>query len=167
MPDDLSNDPGVRQFWNAFTRAARIKGADFSVFHFGDRTELADELVGLVLVGTKRGRTSLPRDFTGRGRPLPKPGDLGIIVDGNNTPRCIVRTVLVDVKPMRDVNADFAWISGGGDRSLEWWRSAHERYFRRQGAREGFAVDGDTDVVLERFEVVWPPEHSDTKMPRP
>jgi uncharacterized protein YhfF len=165
MPDDLTDDPRVRKFWNAFARATCVSGQTFSVFGFGDRAELADELVGLVMAGTKRARTTLPRDFLSKGRPLPKPGDFGVIVDGEKTPRCMIRTVRVDVMKMKDVDANFAWDSGGGDRSLAWWRAAHERYFKRQGAREGFAVDGDTEVVLERFEVVWPPESADGKAP--
>jgi uncharacterized protein YhfF len=161
--DDLKNDPQVRRFWNSYARAARLKGGEFTVFGFGDTSELADELAALVIAGTKRAHASLPRDFVAQGRSLPRPGDFGIIVDGNKTPRCVLRTVLVETKRMRDVDAQFAWDSGGGDRSLEWWIAAHTRYFKRRGAREGFAVDGDTEVVLERFEVVWPREFADPK----
>jgi uncharacterized protein YhfF len=166
VDNDLSNEPHVRQFWNSYTRATHTKTAEFNVFGFGDGPELADELVALVLSGVKRARTSLPSDFVAQGRPLPKPGDFSIIVDGMRTPRCIVRTVQVDVKPMRDVDAQFAWDAGGGDRTLAWWMSAHMRYFKRQGARDGFAVDADTQVVLERFEVVWPREVADIKKVR-
>ena len=107
MSDDLRRDARIRQFWNAYALAARLPKAEFWVFGFGDRAELADELVELVLAGTKRARTTLPRDFVEQGRSLPQPGDFGIIVDGEKTPRCIIRTVRVEVKPMRDVDADF------------------------------------------------------------
>ncbi len=159
--DDLTKNPAVRRFWNAYATAAALKRVKFTVFRLGDSDELADELLALVLAGIKRARTSLPREFTAKGWSVPKPGDCSIILDGAGVPRCIIRTVHVETKPMSDVDEHFAWENGGGDRSLAWWMSAHTRYFKRQGAREGFAVDQDTEVVLERFQVVWPPEFAD------
>lgn len=166
MSADFTNDPQVRRFWNAYARAARPKEAAYAAFSFGDTAELADELIELVIAGTKRTRTTLPRDFAAQGKQLPKSGDLAVVVDGAKTPRCIIRTLHVETKRMRDVDAQFAWESGGGDRSLDWWLSAHTRYFKRRGTQEGFAVDRDTEVVLERFEVVWPREVADSKKGR-
>jgi uncharacterized protein YhfF len=166
VDDDLTQAPQVRGFWHTYAKVARLKEATYAAFGFGDSAELADELVELVIAGAKRTRTNLPRDFDVQNRPLPKPGDLAVVVDGAKTPRCIIRTLHVETKRMRDVDAQFAWETGGGDRSLEWWLSAHTRYFKRRGAREGFAVDGDTEVVLERFEVVWPKELADRKKER-
>ena len=159
MAHDLSDDSRILRFWNAFATATRASGKRFVIMQFGDSKSLADELAASVIAGTKRGTASLRRDFTSLGLPLPKLGDLGIVVDGNREPCCIVRIAEVNVKPMRDVDERFAANEGGGDGSLSWWMSSHERYFRRQVARESFPVNADTEVVLERFEVVWPPEH--------
>jgi uncharacterized protein YhfF len=158
MLDDVNEHDSVNGFWDAYEASARVGRAEYMVLRFGDGAELADELAAQVVAGKKRATTSLFRDVTESGKPMLKPGDLCVVVDGKNLPRCIVQISQVEIKPLRDVDKDFAWDEGGGDRSLEWWRSAHERYFRRQGAREGFAVDDATVVVLERFEVVWPIE---------
>jgi len=151
----------VAQFVSAFAKATCVPSPDVAVVQFGDSTELADELVGLVLARIKRATTSLNRDFAQQNTPLPKPGDLQVVLDGEQTPRCIIRIVQVEVKAMRSVDGRFAWDEGGGDRSLAWWRSAHTRYFKRQAAREGFSLDEAAEVVLQRFEVVWPPEFAD------
>jgi len=156
MIDDLIEDQRVQRFWDAYAASARVGVETFAVVRFGDSADLADELATQVEVGEKRATTTLLRDFTKLDKPLPKPGDLSVVIDGKNAPRCIVQTLQVDVKALRDVDESFAWDEGGGDRSLEWWRSAHARYFKRQGAREGFAVDDCAELVLERFEVVWP-----------
>jgi uncharacterized protein YhfF len=160
---NLTVDPQVRRFWSAYAKATRQKGTEFTAFGFGDNAELADELAALVIAGVKRAHTSLPRDLIAQDRPLPKPGDFAVIVDGGKAPCCIIRTLQVETRPMRDVDAQFAWETGGGDRSLEWWMSAHLRYFKRRAAREGFVFDESADVVLERFEVVWPREYADPK----
>jgi uncharacterized protein YhfF len=156
MINDVDCDARVLQFWNEYATSERLGDVAFTVFGFGDSAELADELVSLVINGTKRATTSLPRDYVAPGKSPPKQGDLSIVVDGTKTPRCIIRTVHVEIKPMRDVDELFAWDEGEGDRSLAWWKAAHIRYFARQGVREGFVFDDSAEVVLERFEVVWP-----------
>ena len=50
-----------------------------------------------------------------------------------------------------DVDEEFAWTEGEGDRSLAHWRSAHLEFF----ASQGVDVSDDDDVVLERFELLW------------
>ena len=162
MGDDVNGD-AVQQFWNEYVTAAQVSESTFSVFQFGDNAELANALVTLVIAGTKRATASLARNYAELGQAMPRPGDFSIVVDGGKAPRCIIRTVGVEIKPMRDVDASFAWEEGEGDRSLAWWMSAHIRYFTRQGFREGFSVGGDTEVVLERFEVVWPSELADRR----
>jgi uncharacterized protein YhfF len=161
MTDDRIEDERVKRFWDAYVASARVGSTKFAVLKFGDGAELADELASQVVAGRKRATASLLRDTMERGTPMPEPGDLCVVVDGKDAPRCIVRILDVDIKPLRDVDEEFAWAAGGGDRSLEWWRSAHTRYFKRQGAREGFVIDDATKVVLERIEVVWPNELAD------
>jgi|SRR5579872_31952 len=161
MQDALGEDRRVQQFWDAYAAGARVGVKEFTVSKFGDGMNLADELATNVVMGKKRAATRLLRDFTELGKRLPTAGGFSVIIDGQNSPRCIVRILQVDIKPLCDVDERFAWDEGGGDCSLEWWRGAYARYFKRQGAREGFAVNDRIEVVLERFEVVWPPELSD------
>ena len=79
-------------------------------------------------------------------------GGYSVILDGPGEPVCIVRTTAVDTKPFGEVDEEFAWVEGEGDRSLSYWRDAHIRFF----AGEGTPVTDDDIVVLERFELVWP-----------
>jgi uncharacterized protein YhfF len=156
MIDDVINDQRVQQFWGGFAALTQACPNDFAILRFGDGAGLADELATQVVSGNKRAMASLLRDFVELRRPIPKPGNFCVVVDGKNTPRCVIQTLRVEVRRLRDVDESFAWEAGGGDRSLEWWRTAHARYFKRCGSRGGFSVDDDTEVILERFEVVWP-----------
>lgn len=129
--------------------------ATCSVVRLGDSPELADELAALVVAGEKQATTCLRRDFMTSGMRVPKPGDVSIVTDGKDKLRCIVRIVDVQTKSFRNVDEQFVQAEGGGDRSIDWWRAAYGRYFRRQAAREGFAFDENLDVVLIRFDLVW------------
>jgi uncharacterized protein YhfF len=144
--------------WKAFARHANLAGADYAVFAFGDTPEMASELVALVIDGTKAATASLKRDFTDAGEPVPCPGDFWVVLDGQGSPQCVLRTTEVQVKPLAAVDDRFAWEEGEGDRTRGWWLDAHRRYFARQALRHGFTIDDTTETVFERFEVVWPPE---------
>jgi len=141
-------------FWQDFVRHAGLGAADYQVVAFGDNSGMATELAALVVAGTKRATASLIRDYAD-GR-LPGVGDFVVVVDGAGAPRCIWRTVEIEIKPLDAVDARFAWDEGEGDRTLDWWLAAHRRYFARQAARDGFEMHDVIETVFERFTVVWP-----------
>ena len=59
--------------------------------------------------------------------------------------------------PFDEVDEEHAYLEGEGDRSLEYWREVHERFFTENATHDrGFAPD--MPVVLERFRVVYQPD---------
>ncbi|WP_414653704.1 ASCH domain-containing protein [Geminicoccus sp.] len=80
---------------------------------------------------------------------MPTVGEISVVIDGRGRPACAIVTTSVEVKRFGEVDAAFALKEGEGDRSLEWWRAAHEAYFRRMGC---FAPE--MLVVCECFEVL-------------
>lgn len=119
---------------------------------FGATPEQADELLRLVLDGTKTATASSQADYVKEGEDLPVPGMLGIVLDGAGHPRALVATTETRVVPFDEVDADHARHEGEGDGSLENWRSVHERFFVEH-ADGGF--QSDMPVVLERFRVLY------------
>jgi len=118
-------------------------------FAFGDSPELADELLSLVLSGTKTATCGALRDYTPGGEALPQVGRQDIVLDGSGRPAAVIETVEVTVRRFEDVDAEFAFEEGEDDRSLTSWRREHEKYFRRNG---GFSPD--MELVCERFRLV-------------
>jgi putative ABC transport system substrate-binding protein len=128
------------------------------------------ELAILVERRPKLATTTLLRDFeTGIEPVFLKPGDLWLLVDGHGMPRCVVRTTHADITTFGNVDGQFAWDEGEGDRTLTDWREGHIRYFTRQAMAQGFEFGDATQVVPERFTVIWPPDvadPSDHELPR-
>jgi uncharacterized protein YhfF len=124
-------------------------------FGFGGGGQLADELAALVLTGRKRATASLPIEFTAIGLPLPRAGDISIILDGHDEPVAIIELLSVDLMPFDAVDAAFAACEGEGDGSLQYWRDGHTWYFGRVFGRLGGTLDGST-VLCQRFRRVWP-----------
>src|SRR5215218_5424932 len=56
------------------------------VEQFGDHAVLADELLALVLAGTKRATAGLVLDFLHQGEPLPRIGGHWVVCDASGAP---------------------------------------------------------------------------------
>jgi len=113
-------------------------------FAFGDCAALADELLELVLAGTKTATCSTEDEPN-----ISRPGESWIVLDGQGDPRCVIETLEVSFRRYGEVDAKFAFDEGEGDRTLAYWREAHRRYFERAGKfRE------DMILMCERFRLV-------------
>jgi uncharacterized protein YhfF len=148
----------VEEWWESFRQASGVETDQYGTFAFGDGAEMADELAGLVVHGPKRATAGLLADYERDGEPLPREGDYAVVVDGRGLPVAVIRTTQVEVKPLREVDAAFAWDEGEGDRSLAYWLDAHRNFFARRCERLGVAFSDDVLTVFERFELVWPRE---------
>jgi uncharacterized protein YhfF len=97
-------------------------------FTFGDQSELADELLDLVLRRLKTA-TCWPIEEgqqTEVGRKM-------VVCDGKDRPRAVLETVAIEQVAFNQVNQAFATKEAEGDTSLDYWRTSHREYFERAG----------------------------------
>jgi len=153
--------PAIESFWRAFAEANGVDGDDYAITSFGDTPAMQDELAALVLAGTKRATAGLLRDVETGAEAMAVVGDYVVALDGGGEPALIWQTTGVEVKPLNEVTARFAWDEGEGDRTRDDWLRGHVSYFTRQAAREGWTFDERIETVFERFRVVWPAHASD------
>jgi uncharacterized protein YhfF len=168
MSTDTEPPTDVDAFWNLARFHAKFNAAPSyfgpttlevvppPAWSFGATPEHADELLRLVLAGTKTATASALWDFEAEGERLPESGTLSIILDGAGRPRALIETTEVRVVPFDEVDEEHAALEGEGDRSLAEWREVHERFFTEHAIHDrGFAPD--MPVVLERFRVLYQP----------
>jgi len=126
---------------------------------FGDSATLSEELLSLVRAGRKRGGASLLWAHEADSDPVPKVGEIEVVVDHLNAPSLVTRITEVEVVPFNRVSAQFAAREGEGDCSLEYWREAHWAFFSRECGRIGREASESMPVVCSIFEVlnVLPP----------
>ena len=121
---------------------------------YGDSKALSEELLELIRSGKKRAGTGLLWAYEAESEPLPKQGDIEIVVNHQNEPALVTRLTSVEVMPYREVSAEYAAIEGEGDGSLEYWRSAHWAFFSRDCHRLGREPDHAMPVICSVFEVL-------------
>ncbi len=122
---------------------------DLPRYAFGDSPEMADQLLDLVLNGTKTATCGDLLSYEKEGEPLPQPGDRFVILDGKGYEACVIELVTVDVRRFDEVDEVWAVLEGEGDLSLKFWQDGHQNFFERNGV---FARD--MKLVCEYFQLV-------------
>ena len=135
------------EMWDAFSRETGME-APYEAWAFGDD---ADALAELVRKGVKTATASLLCWYSPE--ELPREGQYSVILDSRDRAVCIIRNTKVYTVRFDAVSRDHAWKEGEGDRSLEYWRSVHEAFFRKELGDIPF--DSTMEVVCEEFETVF------------
>lgn len=151
----------AQQMWDAYASHIgkdKLAGKTYTAWHFCNDEQGANALYPLVLSGQKRATASSLWAFETDGEPVPKPGDLSIILDWDGNARCIIETTHVDIVPFNEVTEEFAAIEGEGDGSLAHWRRVHDEFYREECGRIGRDFREDMPAVCEQFRVVYRPE---------
>jgi uncharacterized protein YhfF len=149
----------VERFWRAYLETlpegSPARDETYEAWAFGDGPELADELGALVLTGRKTATCSALWEVEAGEETMPRVGDKSVILASRDEPLCVIETTEVRVRRFDEVDGRFAYEEGEGDRSLEYWRGAHRRFFERTLPGIGRRFSEDMPLVCERFRVIY------------
>lgn len=120
------------------------------VWSFGNNAQMADELFGLVLSGLKTATSCLldGNDLESDDCPY------SILTNGDCSERLLIKTTSKQIMRFNDVTEGHAFKEGEGDRSLDFWRDCHARFFSEELKMGGKSFFEDIQIVCEEFEVV-------------
>lgn len=147
-------------FWDKFRSLNPEIDANtpYQVWYFGNTFRMARQLAGLVLYGEKTATASLKALNDIQPDKAPTDGGYSIVTNFRGRPMCIIQTTEIRHLPFRNVDADFAFDEGEGDRSLGYWRDVHRDYFAREASENGFEFDENSIICCERFRLIFPNE---------
>ncbi len=152
--------PSVEQYWQRYLATlpaeSPIRQQEYVAEGFGDTAELRESLGALVLAGVKTATCSALWAWEAEGTAPPQVGQHTVVLGADEQPLCIIETVEVEIRPFAEVDAEFAAAEGEGDRSLEYWRTVHWRFFTRSLAKIGRVPTDEMPLVCERFRLVYP-----------
>jgi uncharacterized protein YhfF len=122
---------------------------------WGDSPEMADELGDLIFRGVKTATCSALWEWEAEGKPIPRQGQITVVLNGEGHPLCIVETTEVTIRQYNEVGDEFAQAEGEGDFSLDYWREAHRNFFSRTLPKIGREFSENMPLVCERFQVIY------------
>ena len=156
MTDVTNNYNRIDQYWNKFIKDTGRKESDrcSGDLIFEAKGFVSDELIALVISGKKNAFFTTWATYTIDGEPLPLSGELYVVLDRANNPRCIIETESVEIVPFNQVTWEMAKLEGE-DQNLEEWRQKKIEYLEDEGAILGFEFTEDIKLVFQRFKVVY------------
>jgi uncharacterized protein YhfF len=139
-------------YWNEYWKKQdQDQPQSVSAWQFGSDP---DYLAQLVIDGIKTATCSGYIFYELENEPLPTTEHYSIILNSDDKPLAIIKTVEVMLTPMNEVTEEFAVAEGEGDRTYQYWWEAHERFFRNELNAIGREFSEDMLLVCERFEVI-------------
>lgn len=140
-----------KELWEEFIAKTDMDNVEYASWSFGAE---ADLLAKLVAAGEKTATASAYQLYELENEPLPIVGKYNIILDSKNEAICIIQTKKVYVTSFKDVTAEHAYKEGEGDKSLQFWRQVHEKFFTECLKQVNLKFTTDMKIVCEEFEVV-------------
>ncbi|AGE75895.1 TPA: ASCH domain-containing protein [Bacillus thuringiensis] len=140
----------AQTYWDTYWGNNK-KPESVTAWQFGDAPNY---LAQLVIDGIKTATCSGHIFYELEHESLPTTIDYSIILNSNDEPVAIIKTIEVTVTPMNEVSEEFAIAEGEGDRTYNYWRDTHVRFFTKELNELGLNFSEDMLLVCERFELV-------------
>ena len=151
-------DKSVIKLWNNFIQN-RTEFENFFMpksWYFCDNERDANECAELVVKHIKQATSTSMWWYETYNYPIPEIGDLNIITDWNGKAKAIIRTILVEKIPFKEITEEYAKIEGEGDKSLHYWKKVHWDYYTREMKSQNASPTKNMIIVCERFKTIWP-----------
>lgn len=142
----------AQEMWQLFKEKSGIDHDTYEAWQFGDDP---DKLASLVLEGTKRATSSAYVWYELEQEPLPQEGEYSVILNSKDEAVCVIKNTKVYVVCFKEISEEHAFYEGEGNRTLEYWREVHKRFFEEEFKEINHSFSEDMLVVCEEFERVY------------
>ena len=144
------------EYWEKFIKASGRSEDDkcSGDLNFEAKGFVGDEKIALVLGGQKTAFFASWATYSIDMEPLPVSGELYIVVDRSNAPRCVIELESVEIVPFNEVTWEMAK-QEGEDENLGAWKERQQDCLEDEGAVVGFEFTPDMKLIFQTFKVVY------------
>lgn len=143
----------TQQYWKEFINEnPRYEGKNYTAWQFGVDPE---ELAELVVSGKKTLTCSSLKEYEVETESLPEIGEVSIVLDSDDSPKCIIECTKVYTIVFKDAGEEIAYKEGEGDRTLSYWRQAHLDFFEWLYPEMGLEFNESEEIVVEEFKLIY------------
>lgn len=146
----------IDEYWKKFIKDTGRSEEDRCAgdLNFEAKGFVGDELISLVLADKKTAFFTSWATYAIDQEPLPVSGELYVVLDRANNPRCVIEVESVNVIPFNEVTWGMAQ-KEGEDEDLTQWRERKQEYLEDEGAILGFEFTPDIKLVYQTFKVIY------------
>ena len=156
----MSQTTRIESFWQAYLSSRSEQDRPgleaYDIWHFGDTEDVAAKCAHLVKARIKTATSGLVWEMEADGDRMPQPGDLAVVTDLSGEPHCVIEVTECVVKPFNEVDEQFAFDYGEGDRTLQGWRKDTWEYFAPICEKLGRQPGETMPLACQRFRLVYP-----------
>jgi uncharacterized protein YhfF len=154
----MTNPNAVKDFWRNYLLTLPENERDQTYAEassWGNSAELADRIARLITSGMKTTTSSLLWSQQKHQWVLEKPGDKSIVLDSKNNPVCIVEIQEVFIRPFDQVDAEFVYNYGEGDRTMDFWHKNMWEYYQEECQELSKNAEKDMPMICQVFKVIY------------
>lgn len=145
-----------KEYWQKYQSTNKDIPKDaFIEASMAGNEKIAEQLLDLYLKGKKTAGSSLVKDFLMAQDPLPKAGNYWIILNAQKKPKCIVKTISVEIHLFENIPERIAIAEGEGDLSLSYWKQEHQKFFASYFSELKIKDLNKEKIVTEFFKLVF------------
>lgn len=146
----------IDEYWNKFIQDTGRSTEDKCAgdLCFEAKGFVGDELIALILGNKKTAFFTSWATYSIDQEPLPVSGELYVVLDRANKPRCVIETEAVNIIPFNEVTWNMAQ-KEGEDADLAEWKARKQEYLEDEGAVLGFEFTPDIKLVYQTFKVIY------------
>lgn len=146
----------LNEYLDTLSAEKREAVRSVSAGYFCADREAANTCSELVRTGVKVATCSQKHWYQSGEHASPQVGDIQVVTTWKGEPTSIIEVTSVSEDRFCDVDEEFAFAEGEGDRTLSFWRRAHWDFFAKECLEIGVVPTEELELVLERFKVVYP-----------
>ena len=152
------NTDEINEFWEKYLLTLPLHERNQTYVEassFGNSAELADRIAVLVRSGVKTTTSQLLWEQQIQHSRLDEPGDKSIVIDSQGHPVCIIEVEHVFILPFNQVDAEFVFAYGEGDRTMEFWNKNMWGYYQEECKELGKEARQDMPMICQVFKVIY------------
>lgn len=127
----------------------------FEATSWGNSGELADRIADLIASGIKTSTSSLLWAQEKYQWTIEKAGDKSIVLNSEKMPVCIIETLQVFIQAFNEVDSEFVYNYGEGDRTMNFWENNMWEYYQQECEELGKKAEKNMPMICQMFKMIY------------
>lgn len=80
--------------------------------------------------------------------------EYSILINYDDTEEILLKTTKIYKEKFINITKEHAYKEGEGDRSLEYWKRVHKKFFSKELSNKNIEFNEEIEIICEEFEII-------------